>query len=89
MKFFENYKVSVDGVPPENIYNFDEMNLKDDPGVKKCFFKKGTKYCEKVQNSSKQVQVDHEKTNENGPFMFPKSNSTVLVNNHVAQEIFS
>jgi hypothetical protein len=76
-KFFENYKVSVDGVPPENIYNFDETNLRDDPGVKKCIFKKGTKYCEKVQNTSKQVRVDHEKTNENGLLIFQKSNSMV------------
>lgn len=63
--------------PPENIYNFDETNLRDDPGVKKCIFKKGTKYCEKVQNTSKQVRVDHEKTNENGLLIFQKSNSMV------------
>jgi hypothetical protein len=31
------------------------MTLRDDPGVKKCIFKKGTKYCEKVQNTSKQA----------------------------------
>ncbi len=28
---------------------------RDDPGLKKCFFKKGTKYCEKVQNTSMQA----------------------------------
>ena len=51
--FFNNYKVSVEGVPPENIFNYDESNLRDEPGTTKCIFRKGTKYCEKVQNSSK------------------------------------
>ncbi len=54
-KLFKNFEVSVAGIPPENIYNFDETNLRDDPGVKKCIFKKGTKYCGKVQNTSKQA----------------------------------
>jgi len=30
--WFENYKVVVDGVPPENIWNCDETNLSDNPG---------------------------------------------------------
>jgi hypothetical protein len=46
--FFNNYKVSVEGVPPENIFNYDESNLRDEPGTTKCIFRKGTKYCEKV-----------------------------------------
>jgi hypothetical protein len=52
--FIHNFEKSVDGVPPENIFNYDETNLRDDPGNQKCFFKKGTKYCERVTNTSKQ-----------------------------------
>lgn len=33
--------------------NYDETNLTDDPGAKKCVFKRGTKYPERVLNSSK------------------------------------
>jgi hypothetical protein len=54
MAFFENYKKVVEGVPPENIYNYDESPLHDDPGSSKCIYRKGTKYPEKVQNSSKE-----------------------------------
>ncbi len=43
----------MEGVPPENLINFDESFLRDDPGTSKCIFKKGTKYCEKMQNTSK------------------------------------
>ncbi len=52
--FFNNFAESVEGIPPENIFNFDESPLRDDPGSTRCIFKKGTKYCEKVQNTSKQ-----------------------------------
>lgn len=52
--FFLNYQEAVEGVPPENIYNCDETNFKDDPGMKKCLARKGTKYAEKVMNTSKQ-----------------------------------
>jgi hypothetical protein len=52
-EFFTNFKKSMEGVPPENLFNFDESYLRDDPGTSKCIFKKGTKYCEKVQNTSK------------------------------------
>jgi hypothetical protein len=51
-RFFENFMVSVEGAPPENILTFDKTNLTDKPGDKEYTFKKGTKYCEKVQNTS-------------------------------------
>jgi hypothetical protein len=54
-QFFAHYEQSVEGVLPENLCNYDKTNLRDDPGLKKCFFKKGQKYCEKVQNTSKQA----------------------------------
>jgi hypothetical protein len=52
--FISKFEKSVEGVPPENIFNYDETNLRDDPGNQKCLFKKGTKYCERVINTSKQ-----------------------------------
>jgi hypothetical protein len=30
----------LEGVPPENIWNYDETNLMDDPGAKKAIFKR-------------------------------------------------
>ena len=38
-------------VPASNIY--DETNLRDDPGAQKYVMKRGTKYPEKVMDSSK------------------------------------
>ena len=40
-------------VPPQNIFNYDETNLNDDPGVEKCIFKRGVKYAERIKDSSK------------------------------------
>nr|XP_023024930.1 uncharacterized protein LOC111513006 [Leptinotarsa decemlineata] len=37
----------------ENIWNYDETNLTDDPGVSKVICKKGSKYVERIMNSSK------------------------------------
>lgn len=56
--YFDNLTASLtlpDGsvVPPERIFNYDETNLSDDPGVKRCIFKRGVKYPERVRDSSK------------------------------------
>jgi len=32
--YFDNLEVTLAGIPPSNIINFDEMNLTDDPGPK-------------------------------------------------------
>lgn len=40
-------------VPPERIFNYDETNLSDDPGTKKCIFQKGVKYPERIKDFSK------------------------------------
>ncbi len=53
--FINNWAETIQGVPPSNIVNYDETNMRDDPGSSKCFFRKGTKYCEKVENTSKQA----------------------------------
>lgn len=56
--YFDNLTASLtfpDGsiIPPERIFNYDETNLCDDPGVKRCIFKRGVKYPERVRDSSK------------------------------------
>lgn len=40
-------------MPPQNILNYNESNLTDDPGARKCIFRRGVKYPERVMNSSK------------------------------------
>lgn len=51
--YFANLQRSIQDVPPENIVNYDETNLCDDPGRKKCIFHRGVKYPERVIHSSK------------------------------------
>lgn len=51
--FFENIKPSMEGVAATHIFNYDETNLKDDPGAEKAFFQKETKHCEVIAESSK------------------------------------
>ena len=57
-RYFENLRISLqkdDGstVEASNIFNYDETNLTDDPGVKKCVFRRGIKYPERVRDSTK------------------------------------
>ncbi|KAJ4425648.1 hypothetical protein ANN_27844 [Periplaneta americana] len=52
-EYFDNLENTLAGVPPENIINFDETNLQDDPGKKKVMSKRGVKYPECVMNHSK------------------------------------
>ena len=51
--FFERYKVSAAGIPASNVFNYDETNLTNDPGVKKALFRRGTKYAERVMDGTK------------------------------------
>lgn len=51
--FFDLYEQSADGIPPENIFNYDETNLSNKPGVKKALFRRGVKYAEVVRDTSK------------------------------------
>ena len=51
--FFANYSDSAADIPGSNIFNYDETNLTNDPGVKKALFRKGTKYAEKVMDGTK------------------------------------
>ena len=55
-EYFENWKSTIqngDGISSTHIFNYDERNLCDDPGSKKCIFKRGVKYPERIQDSSK------------------------------------
>lgn len=51
--YINHLQKTLDGVPPQNIWNYDESNLTDDPGCKKVLTKRGVKYPEKVRNASK------------------------------------
>ena len=50
---FRTLKRNLRGFPPENVWNYDETNLKDDPGKEKYIMKRGTKYPEAVMDNSK------------------------------------
>ena len=56
-QYFANLKESltVDGdfISDAHIFNYDETNVTDDPGVKQCIFRRGVKYPERVQNATK------------------------------------
>lgn len=52
-EYFTNLKSTLEGVPIENILNYDETNLTDNPGAQKCLFKRGVKYPERVLNYTK------------------------------------
>ncbi|XP_062542157.1 uncharacterized protein LOC134210149 [Armigeres subalbatus] len=51
--YIDNLRKVLIDVPPENIWNFDETNVTDDPGARKCIVKRGTKYPVNIMNSSK------------------------------------
>jgi len=52
-EYFDNLSKVLQNIPAENIYNYDESNLQDNPGKQKMIFQRGTKYHERVQNHSK------------------------------------
>lgn len=51
--YFGNLEKTVEGVPPQNIANYDETNFTDDPGSKKAIFRRGIKYPENIMAHSK------------------------------------
>ena len=51
--YFSNLEKSIAGIPPENIVNYDETNLINDPGRKKVVTKRGIKYPERIIEHSK------------------------------------
>lgn len=51
--YFNNLEESLLNVEPQALINYDETNLSDEPGKKRCIFKRGTKYLERIRNHSK------------------------------------
>ena len=43
----------MEGVPPTNIINYDETNLSDDIGRKRCVFKRSCRYPNRVASTTK------------------------------------
>ncbi|KAE9542276.1 hypothetical protein AGLY_003403 [Aphis glycines] len=52
-EYFDNLQKVIENVSAQNIYNYDESNLQDNPGKLKMIFQRGTKYSERIQNHSK------------------------------------
>lgn len=52
-KFFAHLAPNLEGIPATHLFNYDESNLRDDPGAEEAFFGGGCKYFEQVQNHSK------------------------------------
>ena len=46
--FFFNFEKHDQNVPPQNVFNFDETNLTDNPKKKRVFVAKGTRRVENV-----------------------------------------
>lgn len=51
--YFDNLATSLEGIPLSHIINYDETNLTDDPGRHKIIAKLGTRYPERILNSTK------------------------------------
>lgn len=51
--YFNNLQETLQNVVPQNVFNYDETNVSDDPGKIKALFRKGVKYPERVINHSK------------------------------------
>lgn len=50
--YYDNLSNVVKDVPPQNIYNYDEKCMADDPGEEKVICRRG-KYPERIMNSTK------------------------------------
>jgi hypothetical protein len=49
----------VAGIPPENMFNYDETNLRDNPGAQKAIFRRGCKFAEQVGEHTKDLHLGH------------------------------
>jgi hypothetical protein len=52
-EYFENLEITMEGVSPKNVVNYDETNMTDDPGRVKVLVKCGCKHAERLIGSSK------------------------------------
>lgn len=51
--YFDELTISLEGVEPGMIVNYDETNIADDPGRKKVIVRRGTRHPERIVDSSK------------------------------------
>ena len=51
--FFDSFEKHGQNVPPQNVFNFDEINLTDNPKKKRVFVARGTRRVENVTDHSK------------------------------------
>lgn len=56
-EFFDNAEAELTSVPPENIINYDETCLSDNPGAKLFIFKRGCKHPERVVNNNPKSSI--------------------------------
>ncbi|KAJ8886752.1 hypothetical protein PR048_012964 [Dryococelus australis] len=52
-EYFENLQETLKKIPPNNIYNYCESNVSDDPGKMKGIYRRGVKYPVKICNHTK------------------------------------
>jgi hypothetical protein len=52
-EYFDNLEVTLAGVLPSNIVNYDETNLCDDPGQHRVFVQRGSKHSRRYLDASK------------------------------------
>jgi hypothetical protein len=52
-EFFDRFEQSIGDIPPQNLWNYDETNMRDNPGAQKAIFQKGVKYAEQVRDHTK------------------------------------
>ena len=63
---------TLQNMPPDNIINYDETNLSDDPWHKKVIMKRGVKHRERIMNSSKSAaSIMYAGTPKKGSFCVP------------------
>lgn len=53
--YFDNLEKELEGIDPQNIFNYDETNVTDDPGAKKVIVRRGLRRVERVIDHSKQA----------------------------------
>lgn len=52
-EYFQHLQVSLQDVPDENIVNYDETNVTDDPGQEKVLIRRGSKHADRILDHSK------------------------------------
>ena len=82
-KYVEHLEKELKGIPPSNLWNFDETCLVNDPGRLKCIMKRGTRYPERVMNHTKVAVLIMFCSNAEGellpPYCVYKSTSVIMV----------